>query len=305
MGLSFEDMEVGSVMECGEHTFTRDEIVEFAERFDPQPFHVDDAAAAASPFGGLIASGWHTCSVLMGLLVRNALAGSTSMGSPGIDEIRWLKPVRVGDTIRMTNSFLDKRVSSSKPDRGIVTTEWAGINQHGETVIIVRSKAVRFASSGSGYMKRDVVGLDAQALRSLVGGEPLVSEWLTVDQTSVNGFAAATGDHQWIHVDPERARRESPFGGPIAHGFLTLSLIPALLGKTVTLKQRMGVNYGLNRVRFTAPVPVGSQLRARFAVASVDDVDDAGVQVVWNVTLERQGSERPVCVAEFITRHYF
>jgi acyl dehydratase len=154
-------------------------------------------------------------------------------------------------------------------------------------------------------MKRDMEGLDAQALRSLVGGVPLVSEWLLIDQASVNGFAAATGDHQWIHVDPERARRESPFGGPIAHGFLTLSLIPALLGQTVALKQRMGVNYGLNRVRFTAPVPVDSHVRASFAVASVDDVDDAGVQVVWNVTLERQGSERPVCVAEFITRHYF
>jgi acyl dehydratase len=154
-------------------------------------------------------------------------------------------------------------------------------------------------------MKRDSVGLDAQALRSLVGGEPLISEWLTVDQASVNGFATATGDHQWIHVDPERARRESPFGGPIAHGFLTLSLIPALLQQTVVLKQRMGVNYGLNRVRFTAPVPVDSQVRGRFSVASVDDVDDAGVQVVWNVTLERQGNERPVCVAEFITRHYF
>lgn len=154
-------------------------------------------------------------------------------------------------------------------------------------------------------MKREAVLLDAQALRALVGGAPLVSDWLTIDQTSVNGFASATGDHQWIHVDPERARRESPFGGPVAHGFLTLSLIPALLEQTVTLKQRMGLNYGLNRVRFTAPVPVGSRLRASFAVASVDDVDDAGVQVVWNVTLERQGSERPVCVAEFITRHYF
>jgi acyl dehydratase len=154
-------------------------------------------------------------------------------------------------------------------------------------------------------MKRDAVLLDAQALRSLVGGAPLISDWLGIDQASVNDFAAATGDHQWIHVDPERARRESPFGGPIAHGFLTLSLIPGLLAQSVTLKQRMGVNYGLNRVRFTAPVPVGSQLRASFAVSSVDDVDDAGVQVVWNVTLERQGSERPVCVAEFITRHYF
>jgi len=142
MGLSFEDMEVGSVSECGEHTFTHDEIVQFAQQFDPQPFHIDDAAAAASPYGGLIASGWHTCSVMMGLLVRNAFAGSTSMGSPGIDDIRWLKPVRVGDTIRMTNSILDKRVSSSKPDRGIVSTEWTGINQHGETVITVRSKAL-------------------------------------------------------------------------------------------------------------------------------------------------------------------
>lgn len=154
-------------------------------------------------------------------------------------------------------------------------------------------------------MKREAVALDAQALRSLAGGEPLVSEWQRIEQASVNGFAAATGDHQWIHVDPERARRESPFGGPIAHGFLTLSLIPALLEKTVVLKQRMGVNYGLNRVRFTAPVLVGAEIRARFAVASVDDVEGAGVQVVWNVTLERQGSERPVCVAEFITRHYF
>jgi acyl dehydratase len=154
-------------------------------------------------------------------------------------------------------------------------------------------------------MKREAVALDAQALRSLAGGEALVSEWLRIDQASVNGFADATGDHQWIHVDPERAQRESPFGGPIAHGFLTLSLIPGLLEKTVALKQRMGVNYGLNRVRFTAPVPVGSEIRARFAVASVDDVEEAGVQVVWHVTLERQGSERPVCVAEFITRHYF
>ncbi|NMM02499.1 MaoC family dehydratase [Paraburkholderia sp. RP-4-7] len=146
---------------------------------------------------------------------------------------------------------------------------------------------------------------DAAALRALVGAEPLVSDWLTVDQASVDRFAEATGDHQWIHVDPERARRESPFGGPVAHGFMTLSLIPALLGKTVALEQRMGVNYGLNRVRFTSPVLVGSQLRARFAVQSVTDVDNAGVQVEWNVTLERQGSERPVCVAEFITRHYF
>jgi acyl dehydratase len=142
MSFSFESMVVGSATEIGKHTFTREEIVEFAEKFDPQPFHVDDEAAAQSPFQGLVASGWHTCSVMMGMLVRNALAGSTSMGSPGIDEIRWLKPVRVGDTITMMNRVLDKRVSESKPDRGIVSTQWEGINQHGETVITVRSKGI-------------------------------------------------------------------------------------------------------------------------------------------------------------------
>src|SRR4029077_4355925 len=120
--------------------------------------------------------------------------------------------------------------------------------------------------------------LELASLRDLKdrgGEEVVVSGWLEMTQERINGFAEATGDHQWIHVDPERARRESPFGGPVAHGFMTLSLIPALLGKTVALKQRMGVNYGLNRVRFTSPVLVGSQLRARFAVESVTDVDNA------------------------------
>jgi len=142
MGISFEDMEVGTSQEVGKHTFTREEIVEFAQKFDPQPFHLDEAAAAESPFRGLVASGWHTCSVMMGMLVRNVLADSTSMGSPGIDDIRWLKPVRVGDTITMMNVIVDKRVSESKPDRGIVSTCWEGINQHGETVITVRSKGI-------------------------------------------------------------------------------------------------------------------------------------------------------------------
>ena len=142
MKVSYEDMEVGTSREVGRHTFTREEIVEFAQKFDPQPFHIDEAAAAESPFRGLIASGWHTCSVMMGMLVRNLLADSTSMGSPGLDEIRWLKPVRVGDTITMMNVIVDKRVSDSKPDRGIVSTRWEGINQHGELVVTVRSKGI-------------------------------------------------------------------------------------------------------------------------------------------------------------------
>jgi acyl dehydratase len=142
MAISYEDLEVGSRDEVGTHTFTAEEIVEFAQRFDPQPFHVDAAAAHASPFGGLIASGWHTCSVMMGMLVRNRLAGSTSLGSPGIDEIRWIKPVRPGDSLRMYNSVLAKRVSKSQPDRGIVTILWEGVNQAGEIVVTVRSNVL-------------------------------------------------------------------------------------------------------------------------------------------------------------------
>lgn len=142
MGVSYEDLEVGRAYEVGSHTFTRDEIVHFAQQFDPQPFHLSEADGEASPFGALVASGWHTCSVMMGMLVRNMLAGSTSLGSPGVDEIRWLKPVRVGDTLTMTNAILAKRVSASKPDRGIVDTQWEGVNQHGETVVTVRAKSL-------------------------------------------------------------------------------------------------------------------------------------------------------------------
>jgi acyl dehydratase len=146
---------------------------------------------------------------------------------------------------------------------------------------------------------------DANSLRALVGATPLKSDWLEIDQARVNGFADATGDHQWIHVDLERALRESPFGGPIAHGFLTLSLIVALLGWTIELQQRAIVNYGLNRVRFIAPVRVGARVRARFQVMNVIDVEGEGVQVVWDVTLEIEGGDKPAGVVEFITRHYF
>lgn len=142
MGLSYEDLEVGKRYVIGSHTFGRDEVVQFAEQFDPQPFHLSEAAGEASMFGGLVASGWHTCSIMMGMLVRNFLKDSTSMGSPGVDEIRWLKPTRVGDTLTMTNTVVSKRVSQSKPDRGIVETLWEGHNQHGELIVTVRSKAL-------------------------------------------------------------------------------------------------------------------------------------------------------------------
>jgi acyl dehydratase len=142
MTFSYEDYEVGSAVQLGAHTFTREEIVGFAERYDPQPFHVSEEGGEASHFGGLVASGWNTCSAMMGILVRELLSDSTSMGSPGLDNIRWLKPVRVGDTVRLTVRVLDKRVSASKPDRGIVSTRWEAHNQHGELVLTVDSAAL-------------------------------------------------------------------------------------------------------------------------------------------------------------------
>jgi acyl dehydratase len=141
-------------------------------------------------------------------------------------------------------------------------------------------------------------------LAACVGQEVAISDWLTITQEQVNLFAQATGDHQWIHVDPEKARA-GPFGGPIAHGFLTLSLLPKFFESSLEIVQsRMGVNYGLNRVRFTAPVPVGSRLRARLKLLACEPIDNEGQQMTWEVTVEREGATRPVCVAESLVRRY-
>jgi len=141
-------------------------------------------------------------------------------------------------------------------------------------------------------------------LKSLVGQEVAVSDWVEISQERVNQFAEATGDHQWIHLDVERCKRESPFGGPIAHGFLTLSLLPMLMQNSLRMTDvRMGVNYGLNKVRFPAPVPVGSRVRSRTTVLSVEDIE-GGAQVTWQVVIEREGGDKPVCVAESISRRY-
>jgi acyl dehydratase len=138
-----------------------------------------------------------------------------------------------------------------------------------------------------------------------VGEEVAVSPWVEVGQERIDTFAKAIDDFQWIHVDPERARR-SPFGGTIAHGFLTLSLLSHLSERTFSFAERkMGVNYGLNRVRFTSPVPAGSRVRARFTLAKYQPIDDGGVQVTWNVVVEIEGAQRPALVAEWIGRHYY
>jgi acyl dehydratase len=141
-------------------------------------------------------------------------------------------------------------------------------------------------------------------LAACVGQEVAVSDWLTITQQQVNMFADATGDHQWIHVDPEKAAK-GPFGAPIAHGFLTLSLIPKFFESSFEIVgSRMGVNYGLNKVRFTAPVPVGSRLRAHLVLLDSQPIDNQGVQMTWEVTVEREGSDKPVCVAESLVRRY-
>jgi acyl dehydratase len=143
-----------------------------------------------------------------------------------------------------------------------------------------------------------------QDFPALVGQEVAVSDWLTITQAQINQFAQATGDHQWIHVDEDKAKA-GPFGVPIAHGFLTLSLLPQFLHTAMTIvESRMGVNYGLNKVRFMAPVPVGSRLRARMTLLQCQAIDQSGMQMTWQVTMEREGSTKPVCVAEAIVRRY-
>ena len=142
-----------------------------------------------------------------------------------------------------------------------------------------------------------------EELEKRVGQEVLVSPWIEVTQERIDRFAEATDDHQWIHVDRERAR-SSPFGGTIAHGFLTLSLLPKLAEQLASLADRkMGINYGLNKLRFTSPVPSGSRIRARFTLARLERLEGA-VQLTWGVVVEREGSDRPCLIAEWLVRQY-
>ncbi len=140
-------------------------------------------------------------------------------------------------------------------------------------------------------------------LAACVGQEVAVTDWFTVTQQHIDQFAAATGDHQWIHVDPERAKA-GPFGATIAHGYLTLSMLAGFLGGVVQVRDvRMGVNYGLNKVRFMAPVPVGSRLRARQTLLGAQPLE-GGMQLAWRSTIEREGADKPVCAAEPPARYY-
>ena len=146
--------------------------------------------------------------------------------------------------------------------------------------------------------------LDLGELAGLVGREVAVSDWVVVAQDRIDAFADVTDDHQWIHVDRERAKTETPFGTTIAHGFLTLSLLSPLMRDAIRVDGlRMTINFGLNRVRFVSPVPSGTRIRARIALSKIDDVGDS-TQATWNVVVEREGNDKPTVVAEWIVRYY-
>ena len=149
-----------------------------------------------------------------------------------------------------------------------------------------------------------MIDVDVHTLKDRIGEEIAVSDWMEVTQARIGQFADATGDHQWIHVDPVRAAAELPSKTTIAHGFLTLSLLSTLIRESIQFTGlRMAINYGLNRVRFVSPVPSGSRIRARITLQAVDAVTD-GVQVTWLATIEREGGEKPAAVAEWLVRYY-
>jgi acyl dehydratase len=145
-----------------------------------------------------------------------------------------------------------------------------------------------------------------EALKELIGQEVAVTDWFTMTQDRIQNFADATLDHQWIHVDVERAKKESPFKTPIAHGFLTLSLLAHFMETAVSIDQKfsLAVNYGMNKVRFVSPVKVGARIRARFVLAATRDVEPRGLEAQYNATIEAEGSEKPACVAEWLVRYY-
>ena len=151
--------------------------------------------------------------------------------------------------------------------------------------------------------QRQIAGLEE--LKTLVGQEIGTSDWFEIEQSRINAFADATDDHQWIHIDVERAQAETPFGSTIAHGFLTLSMLPHLAAQAYKVQGdfKMGINYGLNRLRFISPVPAGSRIRAHFTLQSVEDIP-GGTQLTVVATVEREGGEKPALVAEWLMRYY-
>ena len=168
----------------------------------------------------------------------------------------------------------------------------------------LESRSVQAVAEGAFMPIREIDSVEE--LRSFVGREFAVGDWFEITQGRINLFADATRDHQWIHSDIGRAQKESLYGGTIAHGFLTLSLLSHLMSQMVAIKLpiKMSINYGLNKVRFPTAVPSGAKIRARAMLQSFETIF-GGLQLVWNITVEREGSEKPCCAAEWLVRYYF
>jgi acyl dehydratase len=192
--------------------------------------------------------------------------------------------------------------ASCPPPVPVTNDQPAGANVRRAITVDARGGKLTLLATDEGTDVRVFESL--AALRDATGEHLGYSDWHTVTQEQINAFADATGDHQWIHVDPEAAAK-GPFGTTIAHGYLTLSLLPMFAVQVLRVDGlRMGVNYGLNKVRFPAPVPVGSAIRAGMKVLSVEDVGGGGAQVVTEVTIERDGGDKPCCVAQSVARYY-
>jgi acyl dehydratase len=170
---------------------------------------------------------------------------------------------------------------------------------------LANEKSQRIADSITEIRVPLVKIASADSLKDSIGHEIAVSDWIVVTQERINEFAKATGDQQWIHLDRDRAEKESPYGTTIAHGFLTLSLLSLLMQDAIQFEQpvRHAINYGLNRVRFPSAVRAGSRIRARFAIAAYKDLGNA-VELVLSVTVDCEGSDKPACIAEWVVRHY-
>jgi acyl dehydratase len=281
----FEDVALGEVPLFGNYEVTKEEIFEFATQFDPQPFHLDEEAAKKTLLGGLSASGWHTAAISMRLLYDSFLVHAASMGAPGVDELKWLKPVRPGDRLSLRANVLEKKESQSRPDLGIIQAQSDVINQNGELMMTLRAPlmlrrrgtapqlrspdAPRKAAPEASHVAGATLFLDA-FFEDLTIGQRVDLESFTFDKAAILAFAKKY-DPQPFHVD-EAAARKSHFGGLIASGWHTgavsirqlITHRKKLFAESLARGSRLpelGPSPGFNNLRWRAPVYAGDTLR--------------------------------------------
>ncbi|MGP0061688.1 MAG: MaoC family dehydratase [Beijerinckiaceae bacterium] len=301
----FEDVVVGEAPLFGDYEVTKEEIFEFATQFDPQPFHLDEEAAKKTLLGGLSASGWHTAAISMRLLYDSFLVHAASMGAPGVDELKWLKPVRPGDRLSLRANVLEKKESQSRPDLGIIQAQSDVINQNGEVVMTHRAplmlrrrgKALQVQSPDAPRKAAPQASQAAGAtpfhgafFEDLEIGQRVELESFTFEKPAMVAFAKKY-DPQPFHVD-EAAARKSHFGGLIASGWYTASVFMRQLidnrdkffaenlARSSKLPE-LGPSPGFNNLRWRAPVYAGDRLRFTSEIASKRVVSRPGWGLVF------------------------